>query len=1155
MRAKDNFEEIIFSFSSPLNPCLSAGGSGLGSAGLETCQSAKNKHVDMVYSCGASYKKPKKPAAGILVESSTGPLCLEDLSGNDSKPAVSWGSRMGSIFGSVSGLSDVENLGNLVAKEMSYVDSGENNEMNEMYVLEQPLKAPLFATMTDDNNDGDDSVLLPPKISGSNQLPSFKSRILKSHSFGPVKSFVLDVNLLAVPGRTNSDKLMSIKNFFYKVDSFRGASTSSKFPSVIHSTFTNESSLIRARELAVNKNIVVNGNLKKANIYLNWEVIIKEILVDLLKLAVKSVFFKFGKIISIRMQLIGLWQKTLIEFESSKVVSLVTSKWSVFVKKNSVCVALAVNNKQTWMSRDCHQALLYTLPVGTLVHDLSDLLVLYGGKTCFIGRNPGSYVRNWCAIICFENENARLAAVSTVSIFKDVSLHWASFVLASCTRCEWFGHTIINCSVGRSSGVCGKRVVINQNWVHLGGIYKKKLAPITCPVSFGGKTWAQVASGTSSCVYLLGSSGSGLCSGLVHPSVASDRLVVSHLGDHLAVLGCSLELLANHVSGILVRLDSFGVAFLVPSSLASPFVVSVALSSEVNSDIIVDNTLSSSDITFSVTIDAVVDLSTSSSKVFTTKVGGLETKLVTLEALVGSVLNKLNLLCSDSGLSAPIGINNCAKQTDIVRWHKDMNNMVSIFDGVRVFTFGLDSGYMESGVAIILDSSLAKHVCKISEVPGRLLLIRLFFKNKLFVFILGLYADMSSAVHFSQTGKVNSLIAKAVNESSFVILGGDFNEDGSHKCASFKKCFDLGLVKSLGEELFFDAVVDCGVDGIEDYFNTDHKAVSVSVGLRGLLNYDIKNASEVKWFEFRDAMTANVVMFLDEFVAAKWFSDLDIMVLLAEGMFKKKWFNSFDCVFNKVFSQFYKLELLGSKLVKTFWLDSVGTLSVKFLFLSGAGFDVICFGLAKTKKFYCSSKLLESKCAEKSSIRQAIERRIESFEVDKSHIIRSILKCPFRKVVLDHLMNGEELVLKSELVKSKVDGIMEGWTRKHVSLDHVFDGVFSDVIHSIGFDEMFGVISNLPNGKTAGLSVLDMLLVLLNLCLDCKLGVLTNTHPIALIETACKILSKILLDQIFLACNTFDVLCGDNFSVLKSTSTQSPIFAIGLIIEDALEKN
>ncbi|KAG9290747.1 hypothetical protein G9A89_011710 [Geosiphon pyriformis] len=549
----------------------SAGGFGLSSAGLGTCQSAKNKCVDIVYSHGASYKKPKKPAASILVELSAGSLCLEDLGGNNSKLAASWRSRVGSVSGSVSGFLDVENLENLVAEKTSYVD------------LEQSLKASLFATM---NNNNDDSMLPSPKISRSNQLSSSNSHVFESHSFGPVKLFALDVNLLAVSGRTNR------------------ASTPSKFPGVICSTFTSEFSLIKARKLTVCENIVVNSNLKKTNICLNREVIIKEIPVDLSKLAVESVFSKFGKIVSIKMQLIGLWQKALIEFESLEVATL-----------------------------------LYTLLVGTSAHDLSDLLVLYGEKTCFIGCNLGSYVHNWCTIICFENKDARLAAVSTILIFKSISLYWACLVLASCIKCEQFGHTTANCPVGGSSGVHGKRVVFDQDQICLTGIYKKKSASIARPVLFGGKTWAQVASGIFFCVSLSGSSGFGLCSGSVPPSVVSDYLVVSCLNNCLAVLECSLELLADRVSGILVRLNSFGVVPLVPFSLASPLFVSAALILLI--------------LLPPITIDAVVNLSISSSKVFTAKVGGLETKLVALKALVGLVLDKLNLLCSGLGLSAP----------------------------------------------------------------------------------------------------------------------------------------------------------------------------------------------------------------------------------------------------------------------------------------------------------------------------------------------------------------------------------------------------------------------------------------------------------------------------------------------------------------------
>ncbi|KAG9301991.1 hypothetical protein G9A89_021035 [Geosiphon pyriformis] len=562
-------------------------------------------------------------------------------------------------------------------------------------------------------------------------------------------------------------------------------------------------------------------------------------------------------------------------------------------------------------------------------------------------------------------------------------------------------------------------------------------------------------------------------------------------------------------------------------------------------------------------------------------------------------------------------MNNCVKQADITKlkvmvcpWIADK------FDGVRVFTSGLDSGHMGFGVAIIMDSSLVKHVCKISEVPGQLLSIRLLFENKLFVSILGLYAGASLVVQFSQASDINFLVAKAVNETSFVILSGDFNEDGSHKCASFRKCFDLGLCNFCGVAKTIDymlvssslvnTIMDHSVVGVEDFFDTDHRAVSVSVGLGVLLDvqllslykqankncwkFDVKNTSGGKWLEFKNATAANASMLSDAF-DAMWDVVCKILILSAGETFKKKWFKGYSSVFNKVSSKFYRLKLLVSKLVKASclvfggnfaslldtWdrLDSIGALSIKSLFLLGSGFDAICSELAKARKVYYSLKMMESKRTEESRIRQAIEKRMESFEVDKGRTIRSVLEHPFHKMVLDHLVTGKELVLEPDLVKSKVDEIMEGWTRKHVvmlnisdtwvrqfqPLDYVFNDAFSEVMCSIGFNELLTIVSNLPDGKAVGLfgifnelwkhydrKVLNMLLLLLNFCLVHKSvlgswkeawvsmilkpyeweGILTNTHPIVLIEMACKILSKILSDRIFSACSRFNVLCRDN---------------------------
>ncbi|KAG9291923.1 hypothetical protein G9A89_004861 [Geosiphon pyriformis] len=125
-------------------------------------------------------------------------------------------------------------------------------------------------------------------------------------------------------------------------------------------------------------------------------------------------------------------------------------------------------------------------------------------------------------------------------------------------------------------------------------------------------------------------------------------------------------------------------------------------------------------------------------------------------------------------------------------------------------------------------------------------------------------------------------------------------------------------------------------------------------------------------------------------------------------------------------------------------------------------------------------------------------------------------------------------------------------------LDYVRDDAFSGVMKKIDMEKLLLVVGGLPNSKAAGLSSIpnklgsELSIGFVECLLD---GVFTNTHPIALIETARKILSKVLSNRIFFVCSKFNVLCGDNFSVLKGTSMQSLVFAVGVVVEDAFEKN
>ncbi|KAG9305245.1 hypothetical protein G9A89_001507 [Geosiphon pyriformis] len=645
--------------------------------------------------------------------------------------------------------------------------------------------------------------------------------------------------------------------------------------------------------------------------------------------------------------------------------------------------------------------------------------------------------------------------MNTTSVLKSVNLCWFYLDSFKYAKNEKIDHMSLGYSVGGDffSGRSSCKVLLNKDKSRLATIYAKHSVSVACSVVFSGVFWAKIA-GESLFPPL------SIHNNLVNSGSSSEIKpilpVTSDVKKRFAVLENSLISFTEQISELVKRLNS-----LVPAvSQPSPGLGNVVIG---------ESSGGTTDGKTAVSLDFSAFL----------EVKRLENMLEGLSASV---------------LSLTAGMNNSAKQDDVICWHKDMNNLILIFiktklkgkvhlwiankfDGVRVFISDLNSGYLGSGVAIIMDNSLVRYIYKISEVSEWLFSIRLLFKNKLSVSILRLYAGTSL-------------------DSFFIVLSGNFNEDGLCKSASFKKCLDLSLTI---DYIFISynlvsAVINYGVANVSNYFDSDHKAVSVC-------KFDVKNANKAKWLEFKDAMATNTSMFMNKFDVAIRFSDLNtmwdivykIMILLVNETFKKKWFKSFGDVFTKMTSRFYKLELLNI-------LDSVSALMVKALFFSDSNFDTICSVLAKVKKLYCSSKLLEFKHAEESFIKQAINKRIKSFELDKNHTIRNVLEHPFYKVTLNYLVVRDKLILEPNLVKSKMNNIMEEWTRKHR-------------------------------------------------------GVLMNTHPIALIETVYKILFKVLLNRISSACSTFNVLYGDNFSVLKGMTTQSSIFTIGSVIEDALEKN
>ncbi|KAG9285793.1 hypothetical protein G9A89_013218 [Geosiphon pyriformis] len=91
----------------------------------------KKNCLDSVYSHDASQKKPRKHVARAgIINSFAGPLNLEDVASTSGKPTVSWDNEVGSEASSISGLSDVKNMRNMIAKKTSYVNSN-NSVVNE----------------------------------------------------------------------------------------------------------------------------------------------------------------------------------------------------------------------------------------------------------------------------------------------------------------------------------------------------------------------------------------------------------------------------------------------------------------------------------------------------------------------------------------------------------------------------------------------------------------------------------------------------------------------------------------------------------------------------------------------------------------------------------------------------------------------------------------------------------------------------------------------------------------------------------------------------------------------------------------------------------------------------------------------------------------
>ncbi|KAG9289806.1 hypothetical protein G9A89_015386 [Geosiphon pyriformis] len=356
-------------------------------------------------------------------------------------------------------------------------------------VLDKPLGKIDFSKSS--NNDGvlsNTPLELPPSMKNLVNVPV-------------KKSFTLDIGLDKVANKSSQEKLVVVKILFSEING------------IIRAMFTSELSLMKATDKAVNAKILVNTNLKKSSGWLDRTVVIKEILIGMLAEAVHTALSEFGVVRAIKMQLIGLWQKTVVDFKQSDQADLVAAEWSILIGKDAAR----------------------------------------------------------CTVVCFNSAESLNAVVGTMPVLKNANLRWSCLISAKCAKCEKLSYTSLGCVIGGkfSSGNLSRKAFSNTDKSRLAAIYAKRSAPVAHLVSFGDLSWAKVARGSSSFSF---SSQNVLLNDGFSLEMKPSLLVMIEVNNRFAALKCSFASLVEQVNKLAKKLDALRSMVSQPSPGCQPLV-------------------------------------------------------------------------------------------------------------------------------------------------------------------------------------------------------------------------------------------------------------------------------------------------------------------------------------------------------------------------------------------------------------------------------------------------------------------------------------------------------------------------------------------------------------------------------------------------------